>query len=619
MPPQVLREYQARGRARIYEAWKRGSRVLLLVLPTGGGKTTLFGLIVAELAAAGLPSLILVHRRELATQAANRLREFGVDFGFIMAGEPARPFAPVQIASVQTLAQRIARSDPTVMRFLSRVRLAVADEAHLSTAATWTKALDAVPRARVLGVTATPWRLGGKPLIGAYDEAIVVATPRELREAGYLCDYVGFSYKSPDLSEIETTGGDYNEQQSAKAMRAPAIVDNIVEQWLAHASDLSTVVFAVTVEHSQELCAKFLAAGVSAEHLDGATPKEKRAAILRRVERGETRVLCNVGVAVEGLDIPRLKCCVLARPTKSLARAIQMMGRVRRPWNGVVARIHDHAFVVRAHGLPDADRDYTLRAKAPRPEALFRCAECGAYAEVGPCLLCGAEPEAAPVGERVLATVPDAEQFQFDSATELPTEEEKPRPVTEVAWSDGKTVEGIFLGTETVEGRYGPRKVHVLQALKRDYRLPGYAHLDWQMAKVPLYAQTRVSQVGETGPVARRSRLFKVWVDREPAAQPGRSDEEELVRRYVINHELPKTIARDFGVSDDTISRRLKALGVLRTRGEAVAARSAPDPSLVERARAMVAAGSTQGDVAQALGVAQATIGRWLRRPGGDQ
>jgi superfamily II DNA or RNA helicase len=74
-----------------------------------------------------------------------------------------------------------------------------------------------------------------------------------------------------------------------------------------------------------------------AEHLDGSTPLHVRAAILRRVDQGHTRVLCNVGVAIEGLDIPRLKCCVLARPTKSLARYLQM-GRARSAGPGRASR-----------------------------------------------------------------------------------------------------------------------------------------------------------------------------------------------------------------------------------------------------------------------------------------
>ncbi len=310
--------------------------------------------------------MIVVHRRELATQAAKRLREFGVDFGFIMAGESAKPYARVQIASVQTL----------VRRKVPRAAVVVCDEAHLSTANTWAKVLEQYPKAKILGFTATPWRLSGKPLVGAYDACVVMSTPRELREQGHLCDYVGFSYKTPDLSAVATVAGEYNERQSEEAMREPTIVANIVQQWLAHASTLSTVVFAVTVEHSQTLCAEFRAAGVSAEHLDGSTAKLRRDAILARVESGATRVLCNVGVAVEGLDIPRLKCVVLARPTKSLSRMLQMCGRGRRPWGGLVCRIHDHAFNIKLHGLPDAERDYALDSKPADPPSLTQCEQC---------------------------------------------------------------------------------------------------------------------------------------------------------------------------------------------------------------------------------------------------
>ncbi len=402
MAPQTLRPFQSAGVKRIMAAYAAGARVQLGVSPTGSGKTSLFTWLIAQMKT---PCLILVHRRELATQASNRLREFGVPFGLIMAGERPNPTARVQIASVQTL----------VRREVPPARFVVCDEAHLSTAKTWTSILEQYPNSLILGMTATPWRLSGKPLVGAYDACTVIATPRELREQGFLSPYVGFSYLTPDLNDVATIGGEYNEQQSAKAMVAPAIVANIVEQWLAHARELSTVVFAVTVEHSQTLCAEFKAAGVSAEHIDGGTPKLQRDAILARVASGATQVLCNVGIAVEGLDIPRLKCCVLARPTKSLARAIQMMGRVRRPWNGVTARIHDHAFTIKLHGLPDADRDYTLSSKPVDPPSLTQCEKCFATYEGSKCPSCGVENEPAPKKERILATVDDAEQFTFSS------------------------------------------------------------------------------------------------------------------------------------------------------------------------------------------------------------
>ncbi len=473
-----------------------------MVLPTGGGKTSVFTKLAAEIRG---PVVILVHRRELATQAANRLREFGVDHGFIMAGMPPKTYARVQIASVQTL----------VRRKVPPASLVICDEAHLSTAKTWASILEQYPNAKILGCTATPWRLSGKSLADAYDACAVVSTPRELREQGYLCNYVGFSYKTPDLSGVATVGGDYNEKQSAEAMREPTIVNNVVEQWLAHAAHLSTVVFNVTVEHSLEVTAKFKAAGVAAEHLDGETPLEQRRAILARVASGATRVLCNVGVAVEGLDIPRLKCCVLNRPTKSLARAIQMMGRVRRPFEGQTARIHDHAFLMRSHGLPDDERDYTLTTKKPRPASLTTCEKCGAIYRGAVCPQCG-EGNAPDVTERLgPKLIDDAEKIEFASGGE--TAQPKPaarKAPVDVRWNTpGRIIEGVYDSMTTEQGQYGLQKLYTVRTPSRDYRLPGTAHLNLLMSTARIGQRIRVTYLGETLGATYNKRLFRLEVD----------------------------------------------------------------------------------------------------------
>lgn len=461
----------------------------------------MFTLMVSQLAAVNTPSVIVVHRKELATQAASRLQEFGTEFGFILGGMPRNPGALVQVASVQSLHRRVKPP----------ARLVVVDEAHLSTAKTYRAILDEYPNARILGVTATPWRLGGDALSSYYDDVVVACSPRELREQGFLCEYTGFSYKHPDLSTIGTLGGEYNEQQSAEAMSQSLIVDNAIEMWLKHASTLSTVVFAVTVEHSQHLAQRFLAAGVVAEHLDGSTPSFQRAAILERVANGTTRVLCNVGIAVEGLDIPRLKCCVLARPTKSLARAIQMMGRVRRPWQGVTARIHDHAFVIQQHGLPDEERDYKLNAKRKRPPSITRCDECGALYSGNSCPACAHE-NAPPPGERILQTVDDAEQVTFDSETKTVKVD---LPPVAVAWiQPGRIFEGRFTKKWQDQTQYGLKWFYFLEGTKRDYVLPGTTQLDRLLTKVQISEQVRVTYLREERISGDRfMKLFRVEVD----------------------------------------------------------------------------------------------------------
>jgi DNA repair protein RadD len=552
---QQLRPYQADGLRRILDAFKSGARRVLCVSPCGSGKTTLFTHLSAQLNAAGKNTLINVHRRELATQAANRLKEFDVPFGYIMSGEPTKPYARVQVASVQTL----------VRRRMPVADLVVNDEAHLSTAKTWRTILDSYPAARILGTTATPFRLSGAPLADAYDVVVVVTTPNELRERGDLCAYLGFSYKTPDLSEVKTVAGEFNEKQSAEAMRAPAIVANIVEMWLKHASELSTVVFAVTVEHSKELTAQFKTAGVAAEHLDGKTSLEQRKAILRRVESGETRVLCNVGVAVEGLDIPRLKCCVLARPTLSLSRYLQMVGRVRRPWGNQFARIHDHSFCVARHGLPDADRDYSLNAKPEEPPNVTRCEECGAMYQGPKCPACFHENEVEPAGERVLATVADAEKFEFASGDEAAPEPRNEKPV-EVRWdSIGRVIRGIFTKRWDEKTAWGTQRRYLLRGDKRDYSIPGTTRLNALMAKVAIGDSLVVTHT-ETTPIGggKERKEFKLEVD---DGKPEVDPKVEAVRLYVEEKKTRQEICEIVGVKNaDTITAWLKKAGVeLRT------------------------------------------------------
>lgn len=520
MPPQVLRPYQQRGLSDIMRAWREGAHSVLMVLPTGGGKTTVFGECVRAVAATGAAICVLAHRRELVEQASNRLREFGVPHGVIMADVQPTPYLKVQVASKDSLAPRL-RASAFLRAWAGSVRLVIIDEAHLSTAATYQALLEFFPNALILGVTATPWRMSGKPLAGAYDACVVVSTPAELRQQGFLSDYVGFSYLAPDVSKLKTTGGDYNERDSADAMSDRLIVDNIVEQWQAHASTLSTVVFAVTVQHSRQLAERFRAAGVSCEHLDGQTAVETRRAILARVASGRTRVLCNVGIAVEGLDIPRLKCCVLARPTMSKSRAIQMMGRVRRPWNGVTARIHDHAFVIKAHGLPDAERDYSLTAAVEKPPSLKTCQKCRALYMETRCPACSHVNEADP-SERLLQTVSgdEVEQVGFTSATVELQPDTRPASPTEIRWADcavGRVFRGPMIerGTEPAPGG-GERRFYVVRDAKRDYKLPGTALLDASIdrLRVQIPDSVEIEYKGRPRPSDPRSpHLFRVGSD----------------------------------------------------------------------------------------------------------
>ena len=400
----ALRDYQTRALTEIETRFSLGARRVLLVSPVGSGKTAMF----VDYLRNYRTTIVIVHRKELLDQASKRLDTLGVPHGIIMSGHPRYdPKIPVQVASIQTL---VRRPKP-------EAELVILDEAHHARAKSWEMVLGSYKDSRVLGVTATPWRIDGRGLGDVFETAVVAAEPMELVTAGWLAPVTGFGYDLPDLSDVKVSHGDYNEKQLGGVMSKPRIVGNIVEQWQQHAAGLSTVVFAVSLEHSRILQAQFQAAGASAEHVDGATPKAEREAILRRVATGQTRVLLNVGILTEGTDIPNLKCAVLARPTKSTGLYIQMVGRVRRPFNGVVARVHDHAGCLQAHLLPDSPRDYSLTTQTKRApiEPLRTCKKCLAIYDPqadSTCPACGHENVAAPrVGPDVVA---DGKELSFE-------------------------------------------------------------------------------------------------------------------------------------------------------------------------------------------------------------
>lgn len=361
-----LRPYQAaaieEARARI----ARGARRLLFVAATGSGKTVLAGSIIESAAARGKRVLFLAHRRELINQAYGKLLDFGLppsSVGVVMATDPRRrPGAPVQVASIDTLRHRARPAADLVF----------VDECHRALAASYRTIAADYPNAVHLGLTATPYRADGEGLGDAYDELILVASPRQLIAEGFLVEPRVFTVpesERADLSRVRVARGDYTTRELEQAMDRQVLVGNVVEHWLKHAPGVRTVAFGVSVAHSRHIAERFVAAGVPAEHLDGTTPSDERDAILARLDAGVTKVVSNVGVLCEGWDQPSVKCAILARPTKSTGLYLQQAGRILRPWQGQPAMILDHGGCALEHGLPQDDREFSLEGRKKRSGA----------------------------------------------------------------------------------------------------------------------------------------------------------------------------------------------------------------------------------------------------------
>lgn len=356
-----LRPYQVHA---INETRQRMARVrsVLINAPTGAGKTIIGCQIIRQAVEKRRRVLFLAHRRELIDQCAAKLDEAGVlHHGVILAGhaKARAPQAPVQVASIQTL----------IRRELPLADLVIIDEAHRSIAKSYQNLLANYPHAKVIGLTATPERLDGKGLADLFDDMVVVSTIPELISEGFLVapECYGAPGGGPDLSAVKKQRGDYHEGQLQTAMDTTELTGELLANWQRLAGDCKTIVFATGIEHSQHIVSRFQSAGVNAAHLDGSTPMVQRQQIIRDWRTGTLQVVSNVMVLTEGFDYPELECCVLARPTQSVAIYLQSVGRVMRPAPGKgKALVLDHAGCFNAHGLPFEHREWTLEGEAKR-------------------------------------------------------------------------------------------------------------------------------------------------------------------------------------------------------------------------------------------------------------
>jgi len=433
----ILRDYQTCVNCEVDAARAAGHRRILVCMPTGAGKTSCFCEIIRQEVAAGRTVLVLVHRRELLQQAVRRLYAAGIDAAIIAAGQPSRPGVAVQVAMVQTLYGRAVRSSAIS---LPPADVIVVDEAHHVIAGTWQKIVARYPDAVLIGWTATPVRGDNRGFGDMFDVLIQGPSIPSLIAVGHLVRPKVWVPHIPNLKGVKSTGGDYNEKQLAERMDRQEITGDIPVHYLRHAAGLCTVVFAITRSHGVHIRDALLRAGVMAEYLDGSTPVEERDAILARLASGKTEVVVNVGVLVEGWDLPQLRCIILARPTKSFGLYLQIIGRGLRPAPGKShCIILDHAGATLLHGLVDhepipwslsPDRAIDHKSSSSKgvgvSPKLAACPECTAVYWPGkPCGACGWRPR--PRSKPVEAHDGDLVEFGRDGGTKRigPTEAER--------------------------------------------------------------------------------------------------------------------------------------------------------------------------------------------------
>jgi len=343
-----LRDYQQDAENKLLECYKNGATSVLLVLPTGGGKTIVFTDITSKsVLTRGKKVLLLVHREELLNQTSKSLTRFNVPHGLIAANKTPAYYKPAQIASVQTLVNRLAE----YKRHVGAPDFIIIDEAHHAVAGSWKTIIEEFPNAKILGVTATPQRLDGKGLGvhcgGIFEEIVIGATVTELIGHGHLTEPV--IYAPPAETDKATITG------------------SVIGHYKRLAQGLPTVVFCSNVKHAQQVAEDFRDAGITAECLDASIEKGKRAQIIAGLGNGEIQVVTSCDIISEGTDIPAIGCAILLRKTTSLSLYLQQVGRALRVCEGKeYAIILDHVGNSLRHGLPTDEYDWSLNGGAKR-------------------------------------------------------------------------------------------------------------------------------------------------------------------------------------------------------------------------------------------------------------
>ena len=364
----TLRPYQQTAKENIFVAWDDCDNVMFQ-MPTGTGKTRLFTSIISDIKAWGVLHqrtpriLIIAHRVELIEQISDSLNKYKVAHG-IIAGGKERDLSPqVQVASIQTITHR---TNSNLADSLA-VDYVIIDEAHHSTANSYKKLWAFYPSAKKLGVTATPWRMNHLGFTQLYDRLIVSKSIKEFIADGWLAPYVYYSINDnsqihQDINSIEEfdVEGDYKISALERVVDNGSIRANLLNSYLKLAKGKKGIIYSVSRKHSDHICEEFKTAGFNIVRIDSETPREERRLYVQRFRKGLIDIIVNVDIFSEGFDCPDIEFIQLARPTKSLVKYLQQVGRGLRPTAGknkciILDNVGSHI----EFDLPDADRDWT--------------------------------------------------------------------------------------------------------------------------------------------------------------------------------------------------------------------------------------------------------------------
>lgn len=417
----MLRDYQIEAVANVNNAYAQGFNYVLLVMPTGSGKTVVFSDMCSKHTGAGAA---IAHRQELVLQISNSFANYKIPHKIIGPDNLIKfvtrqhilnfgtsyynPNAAMAVISVDTLLRRYK----DLKSWCESVTFWVQDEAHhILKKNKWGRAAELFPNARGLGVTATPIRADGKGLNaetdGIFETLILGPHGRLLIDRGYLTDYRIFCPQTKDLDldsvPLSPSTGDFVKEKLKRTVRKSKIVGDVVQSYKSFADGKLGVTFVTDTKTGTDIVNEYRNAGIPAELVTYQTNDSLRQEIIEKFRRRELLQLVNIDLFGEGFDLPAIEVVSFARPTNSYSLFAQQFGRALRILDGKeVAIIIDHVGNVLRHqgtGLPDSRINWSLEGREkrastaseiklkicpsctqPRRAYLKECPYCGFYA-----------------------------------------------------------------------------------------------------------------------------------------------------------------------------------------------------------------------------------------------
>lgn len=383
-----LRPYQQKAKKEIFESWDEVDNVMFQ-MPTGTGKTRLFTSIIRDINQYSLSKkeavkiLIIAHRTELIDQIDESLKKYHVAHNVIGGSTKKRDESqyvqvssikkitgannlnekkfPVHVSSIQTLTHKKNLDEAQKLNF----QFIIIDEAHHALADTYKKLWDLYPGSKKLGVTATPWRMNHQSFTDLFDKLVMSMPIKDFIKQGYLSPYVYYSlrddsyiHKAIDDIELDKFG-EYNEASMEENMDIGSIRAQLLKSYQSLAKDKKGIIYAINKKHAKNIQKEYEEAGYRVVAIDSETPDADRKQMVKSFKKGEIDIIVNVDIFSEGFDCPDIEFIQLARPTRSLVKYLQQVGRgLRITESKEHCIILDNVGMYSRFGLPDARRHW---------------------------------------------------------------------------------------------------------------------------------------------------------------------------------------------------------------------------------------------------------------------